>query len=158
MNELGFKHEPLADLAGRIRLVEIISQTGMPLELSTSAHQITRSHNYFAIPYKWGDIRSAKDIKVNGKSKVVTENCRYGLTQVRDRYQSRPEEHIFIWIDSICINQDDNNEKSYRVFMMSGIYTEASRVLACVGPHQDDSQILRNFFDSLAILSLEVQL
>ncbi|SCO36554.1 uncharacterized protein FFMR_04133 [Fusarium fujikuroi] len=155
MSELSFKHEPLTNPAGQIHLVEIISQTGMPLELSISAHQITRSPSYFAVSYTWGDSRLAKDIKVNGKSMVVTENCRYTLTQVRDRYQSRPGEHIFIWIDSICIDQDDNDEKSYQASMMSAIYTGASRVLACVGPHQDNSDILRNFFDSLEIQSPE---
>lgn len=41
--------------------------------------------------------------------------------------------------------------------MMSDIYTRASKVLACVGPHQDNSQILHNFFDSLVILSPELQ-
>lgn len=156
MSELGFKHEPLADPAGQIRLVEIISQTGMPLELSISAHQITQSPNYFAISYTWGDSRFAKSIKVNGKSMAVTENCRYALTQVRDRYQSRPGEHVLIWVDSMCINQNDNNEKSYQVSMMSAIYTGASRVLACVGPHHDNSHILRNFFDSLEIPSPEL--
>ncbi|KAK7587743.1 hypothetical protein V3481_010437 [Fusarium oxysporum f. sp. vasinfectum] len=128
----------------------------MPLELSLSVHQITQSPDYYAISYTWGDSRFAKDITINSQSMIVTENCRYALTQVRNRYPSCPGEHIFIWINSICINQDDNKEKSYQVAMMSDIYTGASKVLACVGPHQDNSQILRNFFDSLVILSPEL--
>ncbi|KAH7207127.1 heterokaryon incompatibility protein-domain-containing protein [Fusarium oxysporum] len=156
MSQYAFKHQPLADPAGQIRLVEVISQPDMPLELSLSVHQITQSPDYYAISYTWGDSRFAKDITINSQSMIVTENCRYALTQVRNRYPSHPGEHIFIWIDSICINQDDNKEKSYQVAVMSDIYTVASKVLACVGPHQDNSQILRNFFDSIVILSPEL--
>ncbi|CVK94207.1 uncharacterized protein FMAN_03404 [Fusarium mangiferae] len=73
--------------------------------------------------------------------------------QVRDRYPSLPRKPVFIWIDSICINQGDNDEKSYQVAMMGDIFTKASKVLACVGPHQDNSQIIRNSLNSIKTLS-----
>ena len=47
-----------------------------------------------------------------------------------------------MWLDSICINQADQAEKSVQVQMMGSIYAKAVRVLACVGPHDDQSRLL----------------
>ncbi|WKT46710.1 hypothetical protein QSH57_011584 [Fusarium oxysporum f. sp. vasinfectum] len=157
MSQPAFKHQPLADPARQIRLIEVISQPDMPLELSLSAHRITQSPGYYAISYTWGDGGFTDEIAINGQSMMVTENCRYALTQVSDRYPSLPGKAVFIWIDSICINQADNDEKSFQVAMMGNIYTKASQVLACVGPHRDNSQMIRNVLDSfMPLISLEL--
>ncbi|KAF5268133.1 hypothetical protein FOXYS1_981 [Fusarium oxysporum] len=151
MDQPAFKHQPLADPANQIRLLEVISLPDMPMELSLSVHEITKDSDYYAISYTWGDSRFTKEIIINGRPMMVTENCHYALTQVRDRYPSLHGTSIFIWIDSICINQNDNDEKSDQVAMMGNTYTRASKVLACIGPHQDNSHMIRNMLDSVAV-------
>ncbi|KAF2723699.1 hypothetical protein K431DRAFT_282794, partial [Polychaeton citri CBS 116435] len=47
-----------------------------------------------------------------------------------------------LWIDSVCINQRNNVEKSLQVSFMGDIYAKARSVLACVGPHANDSKYL----------------
>ncbi|KAF5611639.1 heterokaryon incompatibility 6 OR allele [Fusarium subglutinans] len=148
-----FKHQPLADPAGQIRLIEVTSKSNKPLELSISTYLTTESPSYHAISYTWGDSGLAEEIIINGQNMVVTENCRHALIQVGNCYQSLPGKPIFIWIDSICINQDDNAEKSHQVAMMGDIFSKASKVLACVGPHQDNSQMLRESMNSIMKLS-----
>ncbi|KAF2433898.1 hypothetical protein EJ08DRAFT_582828, partial [Tothia fuscella] len=44
-----------------------------------------------------------------------------------------------LWIDQICINQSDPNERSHQVQMVSRIYSQASQVLVWLGPKSDDS-------------------
>jgi hypothetical protein len=156
MSQPAFKHQPLDDPAEQIRLVEVISQPDTPLELSLSIHQITQDPDYHSISYTWGDSGLTEEIIINGRPTMVTKNCHYALTHVSDRYPSLPGKPIVIWIDSICTNQDDNDEKSYQVAMMGDIFTKASKVLACVGPHQDSSQMICNFLDSLMTLNPEL--
>lgn len=46
---------------------------------------------------------------------------------------------IVIWIDAICINQKDDEEKGWQVAMMGDIYRKASKVFAWLGPSADNS-------------------
>ncbi|KAF5563192.1 heterokaryon incompatibility 6 OR allele [Fusarium phyllophilum] len=153
MRQPVFKHQPLADPAGQIRLIEVTSKPHKPLELCLRTYRIPQAPEYYAISYTWGDSGLTEEITIDGQPMTVTENCHYALMQVRDRYPSLPRKAIFIWIDSICINQGDNDEKAYQVAMMGDIYTKASKILACVGPHQDNSQMIRNSLDSIKTLS-----
>jgi hypothetical protein len=44
-----------------------------------------------------------------------------------------------IWIDAICINQEDNDEKGQQVQSMAKIYAKASRVIVWLGEAAGDS-------------------
>jgi hypothetical protein len=46
-----------------------------------------------------------------------------------------------MWIDAICINQDDNLEKSLHVPYIWTIYKHASRTIVWLGPENDQSDI-----------------
>jgi hypothetical protein len=49
-----------------------------------------------------------------------------------------------LWIDAICINQEDNAEKGQQVQSMAKIYAKASRVIVWLGEAASDSnQALR---------------
>ncbi|KAF9763118.1 hypothetical protein IL306_003236 [Fusarium sp. DS 682] len=117
---------------------------------------MSQNFNFYAISYTWGDSGFTEKTSINGQVMAVTKNCHYALTQVNDRYPSSPGNPVYIWIDSICINQDDNDEKSYQVAMMGDIYTKAFKVLACIGPHEDNSEMLSNILDSVMTLSPEL--
>lgn len=45
-----------------------------------------------------------------------------------------------IWIDAVCINQSNNDEKSEQVAKMGEVFKNAIQVFACVGEHKDDSE------------------
>jgi len=49
-----------------------------------------------------------------------------------------PHEERRLWVDAICINQDDNTEKSHQVNLMSKIYSWTSRVLLWIGDFSGD--------------------
>lgn len=139
-----FKYEPLEFAAKEIRLVDIIRKTSQLLEVRLSTHEIIDAPEYNAISYTWGDGEntSMTDIIVNGQKMQVTENCRYALEQACTHYYRRSPYLIYFWIDSICIDQNSDMEKQHQVAMMGRIYSQAVRVLACVGRHQDNSEDL----------------
>ncbi|KAI0882629.1 heterokaryon incompatibility protein-domain-containing protein [Annulohypoxylon maeteangense] len=58
------------------------------------------------------------------------------------RYTQKPRT---LWIDSICINQEDDNERNHQVQMMSRIYTRAEQVCIWLGESNDDSKAAIKF-------------
>ncbi|EXK24046.1 hypothetical protein FOMG_19208 [Fusarium oxysporum f. sp. melonis 26406] len=52
------------------------------------------------------------------------------------------------WIDAICINQDDIQERNSQVAMMSQIYGSAQGVLAWLGEVDDTTQVACSFLSS----------
>ena len=47
----------------------------------------------------------------------------------------------FIWIDQICINQQDDVEKAIQMKMMRDVYVSAHKVLVWLGPSTKDSDL-----------------
>ncbi|KAF3001649.1 hypothetical protein E8E14_003414 [Neopestalotiopsis sp. 37M] len=89
---------------------------------------------YEAISYTWadetGDASHCQTISISGKPFQITKNCEMALKRVRMRYYTRT-----VWIDAICINQDDNLERGHQVGCMPEIYSRAKCVLIYVGEH-----------------------
>lgn len=57
-----------------------------------------------------------------------------------------------IWIDAICINQQDNEEKAHQVRCMGDIYIRATRVVVWLGPAADDSDVALDWMTRLSSL------
>lgn len=53
------------------------------------------------------------------------------------RYLRQGEKKVIIWVDSLCINQQDVNEKTHQVGMMGEIYRRCSMVYIWLGPNDD---------------------
>lgn len=47
----------------------------------------------------------------------------------------------YLWIDALCINQEDNQEKSLQLQRMRLVYQRASNVVIWLGEHKDDSKL-----------------
>ncbi|KAG4027836.1 hypothetical protein MFRU_026g00180 [Monilinia fructicola] len=84
--------------------------------------------SYIAISYTWGATVPLLPIIVNGKKMQVRFNCWYALWQMR--YHGFTD---YFWIDSLCINQDDDEEKNFQVSIMGSIYESALWVASCLG-------------------------
>ncbi|KAI3337447.1 HET-domain-containing protein [Xylariaceae sp. AK1471] len=93
---------------------------------------------YEAISYTWADETGNTDpretIFVSGQSHKVTRNCENALKRIRSPYNPRT-----IWIDAVCINQNDPDERGHQVRLMPQIYSRAQRVLVYVGEEADES-------------------
>ena len=58
----------------------------------------------------------------------ITKNLSNALVSLRRPYESR-----LLWVDALCINQDDVEERSQQVSIMGRIYKEARMVLVYLG-------------------------
>jgi hypothetical protein len=54
-----------------------------------------------------------------------------------------------LWVDQICINQENKTDKEHQVQLMSRIYAQAQRVVGWPGCHDKDSHLA---FDLLLVL------
>jgi hypothetical protein len=50
-----------------------------------------------------------------------------------------PGHQLHLLIDSLCINQEDNEEKSHQVWFMDQVYAHAFKVFICLGESDSDS-------------------
>jgi len=72
---------------------------------------------YEALSYAWGDRIRGYPIALNGLPFIVFDNLGQALHQLRDTEHDRT-----LWIDAICINQSDLEERSSQVQKMQQIY------------------------------------
>ena len=76
----------------------------------------------------WGDQGSETEILLDGQVFHVRRNLAFALKDLRLADQPRR-----LWIDAICINQDDHEERSSQVLLMRHIYKHAIRVVVWLG-------------------------
>jgi Heterokaryon incompatibility protein (HET) len=116
-------------------LLETYRTSGRELQCRITHVKLEELPRYDAISYTWGDPKHELGILVDGKWLNVTRNV-YELLQDRaSSYESRS-----LWIDCICINQTDDDEKSSQVPMMYDIYRQATRVIIWLGLSSDAVQ------------------
>lgn len=91
--------------------------------------------DYRPISYVWGDPSVTKVILVDDTPFKVRMNLWNYLTQARSEEYSGVlwAEPLWIWVDAICINQDDLDERSKQVAIMGQIYSKAYGVCAWLG-------------------------
>ncbi|KAF4636845.1 hypothetical protein G7Y89_g1239 [Cudoniella acicularis] len=83
--------------------------------------------SYEAISYTWGDASIRENIWVNGKRMNVPKST-YTVLSNRSSWW-RPK---ILWMDAICINQQDEEEKGSQVGLMREIYIKAFIVSVCL--------------------------
>ena len=77
----------------------------------------------------WGPEAPERHVLVDGKILQVRDNIWRCLKHLRDHNLMSSR----LWIDAICINQNDEEEKNKQVAMMRDIFRRASRVLIWLG-------------------------
>jgi hypothetical protein len=108
---------------------------------------IRESRQYECISYCWGrNPKRTHPILLNNRQYFVPPNV---LTILRRRSSFFKER--LIWIDFICINQDDKKEKGEQFCMMRDIYSRGVRVSVCLGD-ADNSRRALNMITYLANL------
>jgi hypothetical protein len=92
------------------------------------------SHPYEALSYVWGSELKPNSIIIDNQCLKITHNLYMALLHLRDHGCPR-----VIWIDAICINQENDREKEHQIKLMAKIYVKASRVVIWLGDAEDDS-------------------
>lgn len=92
---------------------------------------------YIALSYVWGSTTDCSRITCNGHVTKVTTNLHSLLLEYRRRVT--PGHDLYpLWVDALCINQADDDERTSQVRMMQHIYRQADAVIIWLGPTRPD--------------------
>lgn len=137
---------PLNEGGTLIRLLELLpGDATEPLVCRLVVEDILASPAYEAVSYTWGIDASPThetEVQVNNVKSQVTPNLHACLLALRHRDASR-----VLWVDAICINQKNDQEKSEQVARMTGIYNSASNVLVYLGDGGEPEEALFRYFN-----------
>lgn len=118
-----------------IRLLRLSpGDSSKPIRCSLHYHSLQNENKYEALSYCWGNPAITKQILVDNAPLEITQNLYSALYHLR--VKDRPR---FIWVDAICINQADTEEKNAQVRLMQEIYRRADEVLIWLGGAADNS-------------------
>ena len=126
-----WKATPL-DGGKKIRILELHGGDGSDLEANLEIHN--PKIPYEALSYTWGSKEKESKIRIVKNSKIynvaITSNLASALRQLRYKKEDMSR---WLWIDALCINQEDHIEKNHQVPKMASIYNEASNVCVWLG-------------------------
>ena len=145
-----FIYTPLASPVGRLRLLKITSVSNSILSYSLDEFAFDSGPEYYALSYTWGppvigidavaqaDYDRQQDSRCDGHSLFIGRNVYVALSQLANTYPG-----AYLWVDAVCINQDDGSERGAQVAQMGDIYANAERVIVWLGddalyPELDD--------------------
>lgn len=142
-----------------IRLLKIATSQGPHNPTCHLVHRpLADAPSYNALSYQWnttiisdgstvGNCNSNGGeffVNVNGKALRVFENLYRAMVLLASN------DHSFLWIDAICIDQGNVAEREHQVGLMGRIFCGAEQVLAWLGPHSPCSPSTIDFLRALA--------
>ncbi|KAL8805983.1 MAG: hypothetical protein Q9182_001640 [Xanthomendoza sp. 2 TL-2023] len=161
-----YQYTPLKKEAKEIRLLTLlpdILETPIHITIKTVVLSDKKVPKFEALSYAWGDPADRLDIFVKLKPSKrdilqwiknpkragpttlpVTRNLAEALKHLR--LEDRPR--VF-WIDAICVNQQDPEERSNQVLRMPEIYSSARVVVAWLGRESADSSVAMRYLQDL---------
>ncbi|KAL1622801.1 hypothetical protein SLS54_004821 [Diplodia seriata] len=112
-----------------------------PGELESDIHctlhhvRFSEAPEYEALSYTWGSKEKPRRIDCGeGCELAVTENCFNAIKRLRWIDWPRT-----VWIDAVCIDQENDPERGHQVRNMPSIYKQATRVIVYLGEAADES-------------------
>ncbi|KAH6681304.1 heterokaryon incompatibility protein-domain-containing protein [Halenospora varia] len=153
MSNPNFVYEPLNGEMNEIRLLYIDTNSiSNGLECRLARFSLDDDRPYVALSYAWndttltceGDVPDVIFIQLNGQRFEVGHNLATALNYF---YKHLPK---WLWIDAICINQNDIDERSEQVLRMGSIYAKAQSVLVWLGREHHNSNRAVKLIETVA--------
>ncbi|KAI2466478.1 HET-domain-containing protein [Annulohypoxylon bovei var. microspora] len=149
-----YKYQPLRPNQIRVLEIEPSSVTNqvycrlLTIKPNGSEHHSDNplaARGYEALSYTWGD--------PNVKVPIMLDGCRFGVTQnlaAALEHLRLSSERRYIWVDALCINQDDEDERNKQVTMMRVIYQTAKKTIIWLGLETGESKIAMKLISDVA--------
>lgn len=120
-----------------IRLITLLPGTEPgPICIDLDIVTLDSRTAYEALSYVWDDQKPSFLVSYGKQSILVTQNVHDALLELRS-----PETICYLWIDQICINQRDPNERSKQIFLMGEIYIRAKCAVVWLGQAEHDTAL-----------------
>ncbi|KAB2108550.1 hypothetical protein AG0111_0g2564 [Alternaria gaisen] len=93
---------------------------------------------YDALSYAWGTALPSAKCICDGNTILLRDNLDSAL-----KYLRKPQDERYVWIDYLCINQDDLVEKAVQIPRMKNIFSKASTVIVWLGESLSVDNMIR---------------
>ncbi|SPJ90985.1 uncharacterized protein FTOL_13387 [Fusarium torulosum] len=147
---------PPIDANTQIRLITLLpaedpSEGGKgvdPIQCTLQAYSLAQAPEYEALSYTWGQMHRHLPISVIATdddrestkgSLLTTPQLQMALWRLR---RTTPRQ---LWIDQLCINQEDKEECGAQVQLMGDIYKAATRVVIWIGEDHEYTIITADY-------------
>lgn len=121
-----FCYTPLADPTSQIRLCRICPSPSGSSELVIDLRDFDlegETGRFVALSYVWGDESFKVPMTINKARHAITRNLYTHMCRLRNLRCER-----WMWIDALCINQDDMSERLMQVGLMGQIFRGVDEV------------------------------
>ncbi|KAI4086273.1 MAG: hypothetical protein LQ344_007691 [Seirophora lacunosa] len=149
-----YRYVPLSRQSFAIRVLQLLPSKSGSDFLTCKLHEYplenadTTSHVYETLSYAWGGEEKPKSIVISTddpNEESQRPSSRLPITQSLHNALSRlqhPQFPRFLWVDAVCIDQMNGEEKEHQIQLMPAIYARARCVLVWLGEAQDDSDMV----------------
>jgi hypothetical protein len=152
-------YQPLDGVCKAIRLLSLAPSLAIETETEFSMSgrlTITSLENnpkFDALSYVWGNPDSGSSMIVDGVRLFVPRNLHRILETLCAQEDGQTPE---LWVDAICINQQDMSERNHQVGLIGLIYEAAQEVVICAGAaNEDDEDIIAAFANPDSVIPLD---
>jgi len=134
--KVDYVYQPLGSMSTlSTRLVRLLPAGDLEdIQLVIECVELDNCASYEALSYCWGDPSVKTTVHCGGGSLHITKNLKSALLHLRDMNEERR-----LWIDALCINQEDMQERSQQVGIMRDIYRNASGTIVWLGEEAQNS-------------------
>lgn len=132
-----YQYSPL-EAPESIRLLQISNSDDGQLAFEFASTTLDSAASFEAVSYTWGSEDRDSSIKhvKTGDVIYVTRNCEAALRSLASNVPRT------VWIDAVCINQDDIAERNRQIRLMGQIFRSASLTIAYIGQSDKSSSVL----------------
>ncbi|KAK6860161.1 heterokaryon incompatibility protein-domain-containing protein [Apiospora arundinis] len=106
-----------------------------------------------ALSYAWGTTSAYSSIKIGNRFIKISSNLDSALRRLRydNNDESIGDPGVRLWVDQICIDQENIQERSEQVQLMYSIYKNAQNILVWLGPDHD--KVAKKAFFTLRLIA-----
>lgn len=133
-----YQYKPLIQTENEFRLVDLQPSHSHHIKATLRHYSLLDPPSYTALSYECGDPRNPKLIEVDHFEVPIPRNLDSALRQLRP-HGCNSHGRRLLWVDCLCIDQNNEEEKNSEIVRMGTIYQEASMVAAYLGPEENGS-------------------
>ena len=145
-------YEPLNLEVREVRLLNILPSTDRNEDIRgyLTHHDLDADINnisggamcFDALSYVWGDVEPMGNAYITDQEIQVRPNLVAALKHLRSS-----ENVCQLWVDALCIDQGNTEERNHQVGLMNAIYSKSRRVISWLGEQSETSHLAMTYLN-----------
>ncbi|PPJ49951.1 hypothetical protein CBER1_04721 [Cercospora berteroae] len=149
--DIRYNYRSLCADRKEFRLLDVqpadLRETLVKCTLRHASLKAERLPKYESISYVWGDAQKFDALVINGQAYTFSATSVAALRRTRSTTAIRT-----VWIDAVCIDQNNLDERAQQVALMGELYRNSVGNLVCFGHCEDEHSTNLALQDILSIL------